>query len=153
MREITQKGAQVDDEDDTTIETDWTFSTGDKRGKTEARRWLYFQDGAAFRLSSKSPAKVLGRYSKNGDVAAILSPFGEGWVANVGPHPEADQTWCKLNPMIEVERCNGKRLTKSADDEAEIENPEGVRNDIGRDLVQALLNASKPKPKPKPTVY
>ena len=96
VREINQKGAQVDDEKDTTIQTDWTFSTGDKRGKTESRRWLYFQDGAAFRLSPKSSAKVLGRYSKNGDVAAILSPFGKGWVANVGPHPEADETWCKL---------------------------------------------------------
>ncbi|KAM0696893.1 hypothetical protein Q7P36_002964 [Cladosporium allicinum] len=130
VREINQKGAQVDDEKDTTIQTDWTFSTGDKRGKTESRRWLYFQDGAAFRLSPKSSAKVLGRYSKNGDVAAILSPFGEGWVANVGPHPEADETWYE---------------------EAEITNPEGVRNDIGRDLVQALLSASKSKS--GPTVY
>jgi hypothetical protein len=36
VREINQKGAQVDDEEDTTIQTDWTFSTGDKRGKTES---------------------------------------------------------------------------------------------------------------------
>jgi glutamine amidotransferase-like uncharacterized protein len=97
VREINQKGAQVDDEEDTTIEIDWTFSIGNKRGNTEPSRWLYFQDGAAFRLSSKSSAKVLGRYSSNDNVAAILSPFGEGWVANIGPHPEADETWCKLN--------------------------------------------------------
>jgi len=145
VREIDQKGAQVDDEEDTTIQTDWTFSTGDKRGKTEKRRWLYFQDGAAFRLSSKSSAKVLGRYSNNGDVAAILSPFGEGWVANVGPHPEADETWCKSNSDDPLQTTRSMRLIKGADEEAEIKNPEGVRNDIGRDLVQALLSASKSK--------
>lgn len=147
MREINQKGAQVDDEEDTTIQTDWTFSTGDKRGKTESRRWLYFQDGAAFRLSSKSSAKVLGRYSSNGDVAAILSPFGEGWVANVGPHPEADESWCKLDFDGLPETLRRRMLTRLADEEAEITNPEGVRNDIGRDLVQALLSASKSKSK------
>jgi hypothetical protein len=145
VREINQKGAQVDDEEDTTIQTDWTFSTGDKRGKTESRRWLYFQDGAAFRLSPKSSAKVLGRYSSNGDVAAILSPFGEGWVANIGPHPEADETWCESNSVDPLRTTRSKGLTRLSDKEAEITNPEGVRNDIGRDLVQALLSASKCK--------
>jgi hypothetical protein len=143
VREVDQKGAQVDDEEDTTIQIDWTFSTGDKRGKTESRRWLYFQDGAAFRLSFKSSSKVLGRYSSNGDVAAILSPFGKGWVANVGPHPEADETWCKSSPGDISRTIKSKRLNRPADEEAEITNPEGVRNDIGRDLVQALVSASK----------
>jgi hypothetical protein len=153
VREIDQKCAQVDDEKDTTIQIDWTFSTGDKRGKTEMRRWLYFQDGAAFRLSSKSSAKVLGRYSSNGDVAAILSPFGEGWVANVGPHPEADETWCKLSSSDFLRAFRSKILTRFPDEEAEITNPEGVRNDIGRDLVQALLSASKSKSKSGSTAY
>lgn len=95
VSEVDQCDAEVDDERDTTIKVDWTFSTGSKRGTTEKKRWIYFQDGTAFRLARNSPAKVLGRYSSNGDVAATLSPFGKGWVANIGPHPEADQSWCK----------------------------------------------------------
>lgn len=39
---------------------------------------------------------VLGRYSKTGNVAASLSGFGKGWVALVGPHPEASKNWCKF---------------------------------------------------------
>jgi hypothetical protein len=97
VREIDRSDAQVNSEEDTTIETDWTFSSYPKCGATEYGRWLYFQDGAAIRLSSKSTAKVLGRYSKNGDVAATLNSFGKGWVANIGPHPEADESWCKLH--------------------------------------------------------
>jgi hypothetical protein len=34
-----------------------------------------------------------------------------------------------------------KKLTELVDDEAEIENPEGIRSDIGHDFVQALLTA------------
>lgn len=40
--------------------------------------------------------EVLGRYASNGDVAASLSRFGEGVLANTGPHPEADGSWCEF---------------------------------------------------------
>lgn len=96
LNEIEQPGAAVTNINDTVIEVDWTFSTGSKAGETKKNRWLYFQDGAGFELAQGSRAKVLGRYSSNGDVAAILNSYGKGWVANVGPHPEADESWCKL---------------------------------------------------------
>jgi glutamine amidotransferase-like uncharacterized protein len=100
VREIEQDGAEIDDDSNATIEIDWAFSTGPKRGTTEHHRRLFFQDGAAFNLAKHSPATVLGRYSSNNDVAAILSPFGKGWVANIGPHPEADQSWCKDHDFL-----------------------------------------------------
>lgn len=99
-QEIEEPGSQVDDEDDTIIQVDWTFATGKKAGKTEAKRWLYFQDGPMFELAEGSKAKVLGRYSSTGDVAAMLNGFGKGWVGNVGPHPEADKAWCEYFSRI-----------------------------------------------------
>ncbi|KAK4502095.1 hypothetical protein PRZ48_007906 [Zasmidium cellare] len=120
--ETSQPGAQVDDEEDTVIQVDWTFSTGSKKGQTDHRRWLYFQDGANFKLSKKSSAQVLGRYSSNGDAAAILTTFGAGWVGLIGPHPEADQDWY---------------------DDADISNPDGIHFDIGHDFVEATVTAEQ----------
>ncbi|KAG9604239.1 hypothetical protein KCU77_g293, partial [Aureobasidium melanogenum] len=113
--------AQVRSPKDTVIQVDWSFTTGQNRGTTKHKRWLYFQDGAAFVLPSGSPTKVLARYSHNGDVASTLNAFGKGWVANVGPHPEADPSWYDL---------------------VSVRNPDGVKTDIGVDFVRAALNAA-----------
>ncbi|KAM0721453.1 hypothetical protein Q7P37_002377 [Cladosporium fusiforme] len=142
VREIKQRNAQIKNTNDTVIQVDWTFSTGDKAGKTENGRWLYFQDGPAFKLANGSPAEVLGRYSKNGDVAAMLNAYGQGWVANIGPHPEADQYWCKYtNSRLYEDMHKAAKLTQLADDDAEIKNPEGIKFDIGMDFVKAALEA------------
>lgn len=95
--EISQNDAEVDDERNTVIRVDWTFSNGDKEGKTEKGRWLYFQDGASIegQVDDKKKGKVLGRYSESGDVAAYVSGYGKGVVGVVGPHPEATKDWCK----------------------------------------------------------
>ncbi|KAF9771358.1 hypothetical protein IL306_011017 [Fusarium sp. DS 682] len=116
-QEIERRGAQVKGEEDTVINVDWTFGSG----KTEDKRWLYFQDGVVIRgMDGSKPGKVVGRYSANGDVAASITPYGKGWVGLVGPHPEADQTWY---------------------DGAGIKNPEGIRFDIGHDFVEATFHA------------
>ena len=47
------------------------------------------------KLKSPENTQILGRYSGSGDIAASLTPFGKGWVGAVGPHPEADRTWCR----------------------------------------------------------
>jgi hypothetical protein len=94
VQEIEEPGSQVQDEDDTIIQVDWEFLTGPKKGEKEKGRWMYFQDGVAVTLGKASPAVVLGRYSSTGDVAAVSSPFGRGWVGCVGPHPEANRIWC-----------------------------------------------------------
>ncbi|KAH0174710.1 hypothetical protein KCU67_g625, partial [Aureobasidium melanogenum] len=120
-REIKRPLAQVRSTKDTVIQVDWSFATGQNRGTTKHKRWLYFQDGAAFVLPSGSTTKVLARYSRNGDVASTLNAFGKGWVANVGPHPEADQSWYDL---------------------VSVGNPDGVKTDIGVDFVRAALDAT-----------
>lgn len=56
---------------------------------------MYFQDGAVIKLSPNASQTILGRYSSNGDVAAAVTSFGSGWVGLVGPHPEADRSWCE----------------------------------------------------------
>ena len=77
------------------MEQDWTFHTGPKAGTTE-KRWIFFQDGAVMLVNKNSTGvEVLAKYASNGNVAATLNKFGKGVVANTGPHPEADITWCK----------------------------------------------------------
>jgi glutamine amidotransferase-like uncharacterized protein len=99
--ENSQKGTQVRrSEKDTIIQVDWTVSAqSDDVGndKEESRkRWVYFQDGAVMKGFAKSnDDRVLGRYSSNGDVAASLTEYGNGWVGLTGPHIEATEDWCK----------------------------------------------------------
>jgi len=78
-------------------------------------RHMYFQDGPYFALEKGSEASVLATYD-NGTVAALVAPRGEGRVGVVGPHPEADRSWY---------------------DGAGLSNPDGVRFDLGHDLVAA----------------
>ncbi|CZT22199.1 uncharacterized protein RCC_08068 [Ramularia collo-cygni] len=128
QQEITRPNPPIDDGSDIVTQIDWTFQTGRKKGKTE-RHWAYFQDGTTFIRSSNSPAKVLGKYVSNGDVASVLNSYGKGWVANIGVHPEADQSWY---------------------DDAGITNPEGVQTEIGHDIVNALMAAGSVR---KATAY
>ncbi|MET7641962.1 BPL-N domain-containing protein [Streptomyces sp. NPDC005438] len=101
--------ASVPDERDTVVAVRW-------RGR---RRRMYFQDGPRFVLdtaSDRSRVTVLARYD-TGDPAALVAARGRGRVGVVGPHPEADAEWYR--------------------DEG-LRNPEGVRFDLGVDLVRAL---------------
>lgn len=93
--EMDQPDAQVKNETDTVIQVDWHFQTGSKKGEEANGRWLYFQDGAVMKLAPNASALILGRFSANNDVASSITSFGEGWVGLVGPHPEADESWCK----------------------------------------------------------
>jgi hypothetical protein len=96
--ECVQPGAEVKDRKNTMIQVDWTFQEGSKAGTTE-KRWLFFQDGAVILLHDNDNTgpggAILGRYTSNGDIAATITPFGKGWVALTGPHPEATKDWCK----------------------------------------------------------
>lgn len=67
---------------DTLVEVIW-------RGR---RRRMFFQDGPIFLLDSEARTTVLARYDNNG-IAALVTPFGKGRVAAVGPHPEATTDW------------------------------------------------------------
>ncbi len=83
----------------------------------DQQRHMFFQDGPAFVLNPGAAATVLARYA-NGSVAALVTPYGKGQVGVVGPHPEATSSW-----YSDVRRPN----------------PDGIRPDLGYDLVQSTI--------------
>lgn len=89
--EIEQRNSQVTKDDDTVIQVDWSFQDG----QIATNRWLYFQEGAFVKGLNGRNGAVLARYSKSRDVAAAVTIRGKGSVGLVGPHPEADESWCK----------------------------------------------------------
>ena len=98
--------AQYDADSSGLMAQDWTFHTGAKAGITE-KRWVFFQDGAVMLVNKNSTdVEVLAKYASNGNVAATLNKFGKGIVANTGPHPEADITWCKFGVLPHIGSVN-----------------------------------------------
>lgn len=87
----------------------------------DQRRHMYFQDGTVFAAPNDDwdgiGATVLARYP-NDTVAAVVTPFGAGRVGLVGPHPEADASWYRKPGLS---------------------NPDGIRFDLGHDLVETAL--------------
>lgn len=79
---VTSRGATTRTTRDTLVEVTW-------RGRP---RRMFFQDGPIFLLDSISGTTVLARYPNHG-IAALVTPFGTGRVAVVGPHPEATPDW------------------------------------------------------------
>ena len=99
-QEITQPGAQVKNTSNTIIQVDWHFTTGKLAGKTE-ERWMFYQDGPVMKLPNlTADSMILGRYASNQNIASSITPYGRGWVAAVGPHPEADKSWCMYGNLI-----------------------------------------------------
>ncbi|KAK2593563.1 hypothetical protein QQS21_008738 [Conoideocrella luteorostrata] len=124
VNERKSENAQVTSTDNAVIQINWNFRSKTNRFSAQATdtQWLFFQDGAAIEgLSDNST--VLGRYAQNGDVAASLTPLGKGWVALVGPHPEATSGWFQS-----VDQPGGSK-----------EN--GVTFDIGYDFVNTAMSA------------
>lgn len=80
-------------------------------------RYMFFQDGPTLALAPGAPGEVLATYD-TGAGAAVVTAFGEGRVGLVGPHPEADQSWY---------------------DDARLTNPDGIRFDLGYDLIQTTM--------------
>ena len=80
---FTSPGATVKNTKDTTVDVNW-------RGQS---RSMYFQDGPYFILNrGASGVTVLATYT-NGEIAAMVAPYGKGKVGGSGPHPEADRSW------------------------------------------------------------
>lgn len=104
---ITSPGATVTDIKDTVIQVSW-------RGQT---RWMYFQDGPDFILDPGANATILSTYT-NGQIAALVTPYGNGKVGVVGPHPEADAGWYSAYHLTD---------------------PDGMVADLGRDLIDTTM--------------
>jgi glutamine amidotransferase-like uncharacterized protein len=106
---ITSPGASVETNRDTVVAVDW-------RGM---RRYMFFQDGAVLSPPTEtSEISVLAQYASNGEIAALVAPFGRGRVAVSGPHPEASEEWYRTNGLT---------------------NPDGVSYDLGYDLIDSLM--------------
>ncbi|WP_326695527.1 hypothetical protein [Streptomyces sp. NBC_01766] len=75
---ITSPDATVTTEDNALVEVEW-------RGRL---RKVFFQDGPYFTPAPGTDTTVLARYT-NGLAAALVTSYGAGRVAVVGPHPEA----------------------------------------------------------------
>jgi glutamine amidotransferase-like uncharacterized protein len=105
---IRSAGATVKDTRDTVTQVQW-------RGRT---RWMYVQDPPEFLLTpGASGVSVIAQYT-NGQIAALLTPYGSGRVAVVGPHPEAPQSWYSQY-----------RLT----------DPDGPDADLAQDLIDSVM--------------
>jgi glutamine amidotransferase-like uncharacterized protein len=80
---ITSRGATVKNTQDTIVQVNWRSTL----------RSMYFQDGPYFILNrGVSQVTVLATYT-NGEIAALVAPYGKGKVGVSGPHPEADPSW------------------------------------------------------------
>ena len=54
---------------------------------------MYFQAGPTFYPAPTSESvQVIAKYD-DGQIAALVSSYGHGKVAVVGPHPEARESW------------------------------------------------------------
>lgn len=108
---IRTRRATVRTTDDTVVEVTW-------RGR---RRYLFFQDGPVFHLDDEATGvDVLARYP-NGELAAIVTPFGAGRVGVVGPHPEATRDWYG---------------------DVGLADPDPRHSELGHDLVDALMGGT-----------
>ncbi|MEV4544311.1 BPL-N domain-containing protein [Micromonospora echinaurantiaca] len=85
-------------------------------------RHMYFQDGPTFQLRPGAPGSVLATYD-TGAAAAVVTAYGAGRVGLVGPHPEADRSWYA---------------------DVGLTNPDGVRFDLGHDLIDATVDRNGP---------
>ncbi|MFJ9210757.1 hypothetical protein CU044_0303 [Streptomyces sp. L-9-10] len=85
---IVSPGATVRTEDDSLVEIEWRGS----------RRLVFFQDGPYFSLRPGPGTTVLARYPNN-LAAALVTSYGAGRVAVVGPHPEATEDWFEDAPL------------------------------------------------------
>ena len=67
------------------------------RGKS---RWMYFQDGPEFHPAQKSAVDIWGYYA-DGSIAALQANHEKGRIGLIGPHPEADKEWLKIDHLID----------------------------------------------------
>jgi glutamine amidotransferase-like uncharacterized protein len=62
---------------------------------------IYFHDGSSFYFIDGNPIpSVIYATYKNGDIAALIQPYGKGKIGLIGPHPEAQKWWYYVQPKI-----------------------------------------------------
>lgn len=105
---ITSPGASVTSEADTIVKVNWR----------NRPRFMYFQDGPFFTVNRAAAGlSVLATYT-NGEISALVAPYGKGRIGVSGPHPEATGDWYQFN---------------------DVDDPDDFDADLGRDLVDTLM--------------
>jgi hypothetical protein len=86
---IASRGADISTTEDTLVDVIWSGVWG------PAPHPIYLQDGSYFeRANAAAPGvQVLATYASNGEIAALVAPFGKGKVGVEGPHAEAPADW------------------------------------------------------------
>ena len=100
VKEIQQPDTGTDEEDSEFVRIDWELPAKDKRSiNRREKRDVSSPDGTIYQtsvpLAHDTQGTILGTYSYCGNIAAMINPYGDGWVANIGAHPEVDFDWCK----------------------------------------------------------
>lgn len=65
------------------------------------KRYMYFQDGAAFKVEPRYQRFVVAQYESTRTPAVMYSYFGSGKVALAGVHPEAPTWWAKSDGLYD----------------------------------------------------
>ena len=78
--------------------------------------YMYFQDGPYF-MPTDDDVQVLARYT-NGEIAAMVQPYGKGKIGVSGTHPEATDEWYKKYLLTD---------------------PDGLDADQGHELIDTLM--------------
>jgi hypothetical protein len=86
-------GADITTTRDTVVNVVWASVWG------PAPHPIYLQDGSFFEQSNAATpgVTVLATYAANGEIAALVAPFGSGKVGVEGPHAEAPADWYEAN--------------------------------------------------------
>jgi hypothetical protein len=90
---IASPGADIKTTKDTIVDVIWKDVWGD------APHPIYLQDGTFFeKANAAAPGVlVLATYAANGEIAALVAPYGKGKVGVEGPHAEAPLDWYTAN--------------------------------------------------------
>jgi imidazoleglycerol phosphate synthase glutamine amidotransferase subunit HisH len=80
--------------------TKHTATTTTIKWKDEWRE-MYFHDGSAFYFIDCEPVStIIYATYNNGDIAALIQPYGKGKIGLIGPHPEAPKWWFYVQPKL-----------------------------------------------------
>lgn len=108
---IDQPGARVSTAEDAVVPVLWG---GERR--------MQFAQDPAFILPSGEDGEIILSTFDNGLVNALVRPYGEGMVAVVGTHPEADRSWYSEDLWAQ--------------------DTDGVDRDAAMQLVEAMMRGS-----------
>lgn len=142
IRKLERPAAAASENKNEVIKIDWDFPTRRKPGASGKKRCISFPDcdtyQTSFPLAHDSGTTVIGTYSDGGNVAVMINSFGDGFVANIGAHPEVDMAGVSRD--ISTNRVGNLTRLVVDDEEDETSGVEEIRHDIPYDFIQSMLD-------------